>query len=90
MSAVSAVRKNSPDVVVLDIALPGGDAFPFADHLQNLAGSATTPITSSPQTKIPPYARASKLNGSTFLQEPFAFARLADTIASVLSQADVS
>ena len=44
VSAISAVRKNEPDVVVLDISLPAGDGFLVADRLQNLVGSAATPI----------------------------------------------
>src|SRR5580693_835936 len=44
ISAVSAVRKSAPDVVVLDISLPAGDGFVVAERLQNLTGSAATPI----------------------------------------------
>src|ERR1700736_4186591 len=44
VNAVSAVRKNEPDVVVLDISLPAGDGFLVADRLHNLDGSAATPI----------------------------------------------
>src|SRR5580700_11947050 len=44
VSAISAVRKNEPDVVVLDISLPAGDGFLVADRLQNLVGSAPTPV----------------------------------------------
>jgi DNA-binding response OmpR family regulator len=91
VSAVSAVRKNSPDVVVLDITLPGGDGFLVADRLQNLAGSATTPIIFITASENPTLReRASKLNGSTFLQKPFAFSQLTDAIESVLSPADGS
>jgi len=46
VSAISAVRKNEPDVVVLDISLPAGDGFAVAERLQNLIGSAATPIIS--------------------------------------------
>jgi len=44
INAVSAVRKSSPDVVVLDISLPAGDGFMVAERLQNLSGCAATPI----------------------------------------------
>ena len=44
VSAVSAVVKNNPDVVVLDVSLPAGDGFLVADRLQNLVASAATPI----------------------------------------------
>src|SRR6202030_4506531 len=44
VSAISAVRKNEPDVVVLDISLPAGDGVLVSDRLQTLVGSAATPI----------------------------------------------
>jgi len=44
VNAVSAVRQNSPDIVVLDISLPAGDGFVVAERLQNLVGFAATPI----------------------------------------------
>jgi CheY-like chemotaxis protein len=44
VSAIAAVRKNESDVAVLDISLPAGDGFLVADRLQNLVGSAATPI----------------------------------------------
>jgi CheY-like chemotaxis protein len=43
VNAVSAVRKNEPDVVVLDISLPAGDGCLVAERLQKLIGSAATP-----------------------------------------------
>jgi PleD family two-component response regulator len=44
VSAISAVVKNRPDIVVLDVSLPAGDGFLVARRLQNLVGSAATPI----------------------------------------------
>src|SRR5258708_36123104 len=44
VSAVSAVVKHRPDVVVLDISLPAGDGFLVSDCLQTLGGSVATPI----------------------------------------------
>jgi CheY-like chemotaxis protein len=35
VNAISAVRKNNPDVIVLDVTLPAGDGFMVADRLQN-------------------------------------------------------
>jgi CheY-like chemotaxis protein len=91
VTAVSAVRKNSPDVVVLDISLPGGDGFLVAERLQNLVGSAATPIIFITASENPALrARASKMNGSAFLQKPFTFAQLTDAIESVLSPADAA
>src|SRR3984957_20424812 len=34
VNAISAVRKNNPDVIVLDVSLPAGDGFMVAERLQ--------------------------------------------------------
>ena len=44
VTAVSAVVKNEPDVVVLDLSLPAGDGFLVASRLQKLVTSGATPI----------------------------------------------
>jgi CheY-like chemotaxis protein len=89
VSAVSAVRKNSPDVVVLDISLPAGDGFTVAGRLQNLVGSAATPIIFITASENPALReRAKKLGAAAFLQKPFDATTLADAIESALSPGD--
>jgi len=89
VSAVSAVVKNHPDVVVLDVSLPAGDGFLVADRLQNLVASAATPIifiTSSADPNM--RERAMKHRASAFLTKPFPATSLADAIESALSPGD--
>ena len=89
VSAVSAVRKNEPDVVVLDISLPAGDGFMVADRLQNLVGSAATPIIFITASDNPALReRAKKLGAVGFLRKPFDATSLADAIESALSPGD--
>ena len=89
VSAVSAVRKSEPDVVVLDISLPAGDGFLVADRLQNLVGSAATPIIFMTASDNPALAeRAKKLGAAGFLKKPFGATALADAIETALSPAD--
>jgi two-component system, chemotaxis family, chemotaxis protein CheY len=89
VSAVAAVRKNEPDVVVLDISLPAGDGFLVADRLQNLVGSAATPIIFITASENPALReRAKKLGASGFLKKPFDATALADAIESALSPGD--
>jgi CheY-like chemotaxis protein len=89
VSAVSAVRKNEPDVVVLDISLPAGDGFLVADRLQNLVGSAATPIIFITASDNPALReRAKKLGAVGFLRKPFDATSLADAIESALSPGD--
>jgi CheY-like chemotaxis protein len=89
VSAISAVRKCEPDVVVLDISLPAGDGFLVAERLQTLVGSAATPIifiTSSDNPAL--RERAKKLGAVGFLKKPFDATSLADAIESALSPGD--
>jgi CheY-like chemotaxis protein len=88
-SAITVVRKTSPDVIVLDVSLPAGDGFLVAERLQNLIASATTPIifvTASEKAGL--RERAMKLGAVAFLAKPFDALTLADAIESALSPAD--
>jgi CheY-like chemotaxis protein len=87
--AVSAVCKNNPDVVVLDISLPAGDGFLVAERLQKLSEAAATPIiivTASENPDLP--RRAMKAGAVAFLKKPFDAATLANAIESALSPGD--
>ena len=89
VSAISAVRKCEPDVVVLDISLPAGDGFLVAERLQNLVGSAATPIIFMTASDTPALReRAMKLGAVGFLKKPCDATSLADTIESALSPGD--
>ena len=86
VNAISAVRKNNPDVVVLDISLPAGDGFLVAERLQNLVGTAATPIifiTASEKYGL--RERALKMGAAAFIKKPFEATQLADAIESALS-----
>src|ERR1700676_1264150 len=84
-NAISAVRKNNPDVVVLDVSLPAGDGFLVADRLRNLIASATTRIIFVTASEKPELGeRAMKLGAVDFLQKPFDATTLADAIESAL------
>jgi CheY-like chemotaxis protein len=86
VSAVSAVRKNNPDVVVLDVSLPAGDGFLVSERLQKLHICAATPIifiTASENPELP--QRAMKTGAVAFLKKPFDAVMLANAIESALS-----
>jgi len=89
VSAISAVRKNEPDVVVLDISLPAGDGFLVAERLQSLVGSAATPIIFITASENPQLReRAKKLGAVGFLTKPFDATSLADAIEMANSPGD--
>jgi CheY-like chemotaxis protein len=89
VNAVSAVIKNTPDVVVLDVGLPAGDGFLVAERLRNLVSSASTPIifiTASANPKL--RERAQNFGAAGFLNKPFAATSLADSIEIALTPGD--
>jgi CheY-like chemotaxis protein len=89
VSAVSVVRKNNPDIVVLDISLPAGDGFTVADRLQNLIGSAATPIIFITASDDPNMRERAMRHGAVgFLKKPFDATQLADAIETSLSPGD--
>ena len=88
-SAITVVRKTSPDVIVLDVSLPAGDGFLVAERLQSLIASAVTPIIFVTASEKPGLReRAMKLGAVAFLSKPFDALKLADAIESALSPAD--
>ena len=88
-SAISVVRKTSPDVIVLDVSLPAGDGFLVAERLQALISSAVTPIIFVTASEKPGLReRAMKLGAVAFLAKPFAATTLADAIETALLPAD--
>jgi CheY-like chemotaxis protein len=89
-SAVSAVLKNNPDIVVLDVSLPAGDGFLVAERLQKLPVAAETPVIIITASENPELSeRAMKAGAVAFLKKPFDAAMLANTIESSLSALDI-
>ena len=84
VNAISAVRKNNPDVVVIDISLPAGDGFSVAERVRRLDGSAATPvifITGSADSGL--RERAKKMGAVGFLKKPFDATQLADAVEAL-------
>src|ERR1700684_4588026 len=89
VNAISAVRKNNPDVIVLDVSLPAGDGFMVAERLQNLVSTSATPIIFVTASDKPGLReRAMKLGAVEFMNKPLAATTLADAIESALSPGD--
>lgn len=79
--AMNAAVRCKPEVVLLDINLPGGDGFVVADRMRasmDLAGVPIVFITASKDPKI--RSRAEEYGSSRFVEKPFQAAQLTDAI----------
>ena len=89
VGATSAARKNSPDIIVLDISLPGGDGFTVAERLQRLGSTGATPIIFITASENPDLRkRAMQVGAVGFLKKPFDANQMAEAIESALSPGD--
>jgi len=86
ITAISEARKREPDVVLLDISLPGGDGFLVAERLSKMITTAATPIIFITASKRPDLReRAMKAGAAAFLEKPFDATALADAIETALT-----
>lgn len=89
VTAISQARKEPPDVVLLDINMPGGDGFIVAERLQQLVQTSTAPIIFITASKEPGLReRAQAVGAVRFLEKPFGATELADAIETALTPQD--
>lgn len=90
ISGVSQARQFLPDVILLDINLPGGDGFVVAKRLQSIFQTSSAPlifITASKQEGLREKAMA--VGAHDFLEKPFGVKDLAQAIESALESSEV-
>jgi DNA-binding response OmpR family regulator len=87
--AMAKALQYRPDLVILDINLPGGDGFLVAERLRAQAETASVPIVFITASKVPGLAqRVADVGAITLIEKPFSAAHLMDVIADVLSSLD--
>ena len=85
ISAISAARKEDPDVIILDIGLPAGDGFSVMERLGSLLPVAHIPIIILTARDISGNKeRALNAGAQAFLQKPVDNDVLLETIRKVL------
>ena len=83
--AMAQALKHAPDVVVLDINLPGGDGFLVAERLRTQSVTATTPLIFITASKLPGLVeRAKQLGAVAFIEKPFSAAQLTEALNRAL------
>lgn len=87
ITAVSAARKENPDLIILDIGLPGGDGFLVMERLKNLASTATLPvIVVSARDPSAIRDRALRAGAVAFFRKPPDNEELLSTIKNALGE----
>lgn len=90
MSAVSEARKFAPDLILLDLGLPGGDGFLVMQRLSAIPALAVIPvIVLSARDKDANENRVAMAGALAFLQKPYNEQVLLAEIRSALGE-DVS
>jgi len=83
IAATSAARKESPDVILLDYALPGGNGLTVLDRLKSIMVMAPIIVISASEISDLPQ-RACAAGAFAFLRKPVENSALLDTIHRAL------
>ncbi len=81
VQATSQAVRSCPDLMILDIAIPGGSGFDLADRLQDLPETAGTPmifLTASSDPRYPGWAL--ERGAHAFLRKPYDPSMLLDMV----------
>jgi DNA-binding response OmpR family regulator len=91
ITAVSTARKKQPDLLLLDLGLPGGDGFVVMQRLQSLLSTATIPIIVISSQDPAKSEEASKRAGAiAYMRKPVDFEKLLKLIAEALGAPELS
>ncbi len=86
LTAIKRFREESPDLVLLDLAMPGPDGFSVAGQIRAL-GSAPIVVVSGESGEAAK-VRALEIGADDYLTKPFGKAELLARIAAVMRRAE--
>ncbi len=84
ITALMVAKNTEPDLVVLDISMPGGDGFVVAERLRQWKGDAIPIIFVTASQKPGLVERAETLDAACFLQKPFSGQEFVATVAAAI------
>ena len=88
LTAVRRLREEAPDIVLLDLAMPGPDGFAVAGQVR--AAGATPILVVSGENSEAAKVRALGLGADDYLTKPFAFAELLVRVKALLRRGSVN
>src|SRR5437868_685071 len=72
IAALNLARRHKPDLILLDISLPGGNGLALAEHFRGLRETRETPIIFATASKDPGLRdKAIKLGATGLLRKPY-------------------
>ena len=87
LSAVSEAQKHRPDLIILDLGLPGGDGFTVMEKLKKIPFLAVVPIiVVSARDGLGNQKRAHDAGAIAFLQKPVNDAEVLAVIRQALGE----
>jgi DNA-binding response OmpR family regulator len=91
IGAISTARKEQPDLILLDLGIPGGDGFVVMQRLQTLLSTSTIPIVVISSHDPTNSEEASKRAGAiAYLHKPVDFEKLFKLIAEAIGTPELS
>jgi two-component system KDP operon response regulator KdpE len=86
--AVAMARREKPDLILLDLGLPGGDGYQVLERLKTLAGTSSTPVLVLSAKDPAVHAEKSLAAGAdAYLQKPMENTALIAEIRRLLGEA---
>jgi putative two-component system response regulator len=87
VTALTIARKEEPDLIMLDLGLPGGDGWVVMERLQTLAPFAMIPIIVVSAQPTDPHAVRAKAGGaSAFIEKPFEMETVLTAVREALGE----
>lgn len=87
--ALDKVRKNQPDVVLLDVMMPGMDGFTVCEKLRSEAATAELPIIMlSAKTDLDSINKGLRVGATVYLTKPISPEELTQHVKAALVQFD--
>lgn len=87
--ALDKIRKNQPDVVLLDVMMPGMDGFAVCEQLRSEAATAELPIIMlSAKTDLDSINKGLRAGATVYLTKPISPEELTQHVKDALIQFD--
>lgn len=88
--ALDSIERQTPDLIVLDLNMPGMDGMAVLEHLKNLAAvNKPRVVILTAYGSIATAVRATRLGAVDFLEKPITPAELRQTVRSVLTEPEL-